>query len=46
MYKKQITSGIEDFILTIYNFLFEHRKTYNDVWHDKMLKGKGDKYDV
>ena len=28
----------------IYNFLFEHRKTYNDVWHDKMLKGKGDKY--
>lgn len=31
MYKKQITSGIEDFILTIYNFLFE-RYTDADMY--------------
>ena len=24
----------------IYNFLFEHRKTYDEQWHNKMLKGK------
>lgn len=28
----------------IYDFMLKHRKTYNEVWHDKMLKGKGDKY--
>lgn len=24
----------------IYSFMFKHRKTYDEKWHDKMLKGK------